>query len=186
MRNIRWGSPTGIALIGVGGSIAAAVIGGVFTLVVALQDSTVILPGSLPAGDAESKFLGEGFAKVEGPHNIVFPNSARVTLDVSLDQTYKAKDVIWQATPSDQPAVKAGPVSTFENILDAELPDVLIYKEMRARLDAPGFSYENHGWDDKNSVLGDYSWEWIIKPLSVGPQAITVHLGGPREVPFGA
>ena len=83
---VRWGSPSGIALIGVVGSIAAALIAGIFTLVVARQGAapaptatpvpiptaTMPVPTATPVPvfvEAESKFLGEGFATVEGPES---------------------------------------------------------------------------------------------------------------------
>ena len=184
MRNTRWGSPVGIALITAGGAIAAAIITGIFTLVVITRDSEpaskVFIASSQPQPEAEVKFLGDGFANVEGPSTISVGSSARVALTVSLDQQVRAKDVIWRATPTGQPTVKAGPVGTSANLQDAELEDVPIYSEMQARLDAPAFRYLETDWVTKPISL-TATWIWNISPAKgVGPQAVKVFISGPE------
>ena len=181
MRNVRWGSPLGIALIGAGGTIAAALIVGSFALAIALTDSKKIVASSSPDQVAETQFLGHGYANVEGPQTISTDSSATVSLTVSLAESVSSGSIIWKATAAGQPPIKAGSASGA-GALDAALVDVPIYKQMSARLDAPGFTYVETNWVTKEVLRTEPAlWSWNISPLhGVGSQVVTIFLKGPE------
>lgn len=139
-----------------------------------------------PDETASADLLGKGYANVQGPATIRSGGSGTVQVTVSLTESLEAKDVIWEATPPGQPAVKAGPASpagpadTFTNLLNAQLEDVPIYSRMRARLDAPTFNYLETDWVDKQ-VNETAAWVWVITPQPgiSGTQELTVAVAGP-------
>ena len=187
MRNVRWGSPLGIALIGAGGTIAAALIGGSFALAIPLTDSKSIIAISSPDQIAETQFLGHGYANVEGPQTISTDSSATVSLTVSLAKSVSSASIVWKATATGQPPVKADSASGA-GALDAALDAVPIYKQMSARLDAPGFTYLETDWVTKQVLRTEPTlWSWNISPLrGVGSQVVTIFLKGPEGSKYEA
>ena len=136
------------------------------------------LPARKPA--AETLFLGDGFANAEGPASITLGSSASVVLTIALEKPVRVENVTWTATPEGRHVVKARPVSATSNLQDAELGDVPIYSEMRARLDAPAFQYLETDWIEKE-IRASATWVWNISPSSgAGSQAATLYISGPE------
>lgn len=141
---------------------------------------SVVLSAS-PESKQPEKYLGQGWADLNGPSSIPIGGSARVVLTISLYRDY-IQIPLMRSTKEDRP-----PISTEINPKDPTLVNgkeerIPIYERMRAKLDAPSFEYNDRDWLWEN-ISNRADWIWNIKPKegSIGPQVLTVFLSGPEN-----
>ena len=89
MRNFRWSSPLGVALITAGGTIGAAIIGGIFVSVVSLLN-----PEKVVAGPLTPEFLGIGSASLKVPQTLPEDGEGIIRLSISLKEPLDPKEAL--------------------------------------------------------------------------------------------